>query len=417
MFVTIHRIFSLPVSLPVRGADGLAKRATYGGVERQRLSSQSVKSHLYGGTGLDVPMSNLADRIGEAMSVRSALIGERRIAPALIEKGMPPPNASQWGTAIMALFQSGKTKENAGGEEGEDGKEEEGAEAGRQILVLGNREIDAFTSVALAMHDAEIPPMGKKVDKKKGTEKVPGLRDLVVAGAASRKKLAQPLQDALAALDAMKTHVGLDGAMFGRMATGVAVSRIDSAVHVGHALTVHPIQSAVDFFSAQDQLLDREAGETGGAHIGSRELTTGVYYLPVIIDIGQLRRNGIADNAMADVVDWLVGAVCRVTPAAMLGSTAPFTAPGEVIVEVSRRQPINMMAAFERPVQPTITDATAAFDKHIARVWATVGRPHASFRLSEFIDEALAKGRDDALAQFSAAAARAAVEDAAAVKG
>src|SRR5450755_2279392 len=40
--VVVHRIFSLSVSLPVRGADGLAKRAPYGGVERQRLSSQSL---------------------------------------------------------------------------------------------------------------------------------------------------------------------------------------------------------------------------------------------------------------------------------------------------------------------------------------------------------------------------------------
>ena len=70
--------------------------------------------------------------------------------------------------------------------------------------------------------------------------------------------------------------------------------RVDSAVHVGHALTTHAIQSSVDFFSAQDQLLDRDAGETGGAHIGSRELTTGVFYLPVVIDVEQIRKNWLA---------------------------------------------------------------------------------------------------------------------------
>src|SRR3984893_5586349 len=81
--VIIHRIFSLPVSLPVRGADGRAKRATYGGVERQRLSSQSVKAHLRAATGLTSPMADLAAAVGSDMSVRSALIGPRRIKAAL----------------------------------------------------------------------------------------------------------------------------------------------------------------------------------------------------------------------------------------------------------------------------------------------------------------------------------------------
>ena len=58
--VVVHRIFSLSVSLPVRGADGLAKRAPYGGVERQRLSSQSVKSHLRATTGIPGSMADLA---------------------------------------------------------------------------------------------------------------------------------------------------------------------------------------------------------------------------------------------------------------------------------------------------------------------------------------------------------------------
>src|SRR5436190_5221912 len=55
----------------IRGADGLAKRAPYGGDDRQRLSSQSIKAHLRGdATG----MAKFAASIGEAKSVRSAMI-------------------------------------------------------------------------------------------------------------------------------------------------------------------------------------------------------------------------------------------------------------------------------------------------------------------------------------------------------
>lgn len=162
--------------------------------------------------------------------------------------------------------------------------------------------------------------------------------------------LRKQVQDVLAALDAMRSHAGLDGALFGRMATGIALSRVDSAVHVGHALTTHPIQSSVDFFSAQDQLLDRDAGETGGAQIGSRELTTGVFYLPMVIDVEQVRKNfaGWSNKEIAKVVGWLVKTVAMFTPAAMLGSTAPFPDPGEVVVEITSGQPVNAMGAFEK---------------------------------------------------------------------
>src|SRR5262245_2650749 len=109
-YVVIHRMFSLPVSLPVRGADGLAKRAVYGGVERQRLSSQSVKAHLRAGTGLNGSMGDLAAMLGTEMSVRSALIGPRKIAPALEQRGLSAEDAAEWAQAVMALFQTGKEK-------------------------------------------------------------------------------------------------------------------------------------------------------------------------------------------------------------------------------------------------------------------------------------------------------------------
>jgi CRISPR system Cascade subunit CasC len=162
--VVVHRIFSLSVSLPVRGADGLAKRAPYGGVERQRLSSQSVKAHLRSATGVPGSMSDLAVELGTDMSVRSALIGPRIIAPELEKRGLKAEVASDWAGAIMALFQSGKkAPETASPKKGkkakadaetEDAKEDDAGEAaaaslpGRQVLTLGKQEIDALTTVA-----------------------------------------------------------------------------------------------------------------------------------------------------------------------------------------------------------------------------------------------------------------------------
>lgn len=396
--VIIHRIFSLPVSLPVRGADGLAKRAVYGGVERQRLSSQSVKAHLRAATGLNSPMSDLAKELGTEMSVRSALIGPRRIAKELKDRQIKDDDADELAEAVMRLFQTGKAPTKAAGKKSQKGNAEDEADddeaeekAGRQILTLGEKEISALTSVAAALHAAKVPPSQMRELVEKPTK---------------RKNQPKPIQDALAALDAMRSHAGLDGALFGRMATGIALSRVDSAVHVGHALTTHAIQSSVDFFSAQDQLLEREVGETGGAHIGSRELTAGVFYLPVVIDVEQIRRNfaGWTNTEIAKVVGWLVKTVATVTPAAMLGSTAPFPDPGEVVVEVTNGQPVNAMGAFEKPVAATLEASVAAFNAHMQRVWAMIGHPPKVMRLSEYVDPKATQPAVQRLADTAAAA-------------
>jgi CRISPR system Cascade subunit CasC len=334
-------------------------------------------------------MSDLAVELGTDMSVRSALIGPRLIAPELERRGLKAEVASDWAGAIMALFQSGKKAPDAASPkkgkkakteaETEDAKEDDAGEAaaaslpGRQVLTLGRQEIDALTTVAETLQNEKFAPSE--------------MRDLV-GKPTNRKNCSEKVRTALAALDSMRAHAGLDGALFGRMATGIALSRVDSAVHVGHALTTHSIQSSVDFFSAQDQLLDRDAGETGGAHINSRELTTGVYYLPVVIDIEQIRNNcsGWSNDEIAKVVGWLVKSIATITPAAMLGSTAPFTDPGEVVVEITHGQPVNAMGAFERPVVPTLAASVEAFDHHIERVWAMIGRPAKVARLSDFVD-------------------------------
>src|SRR5271156_3902130 len=110
-YITVHRVLSMPVSLPVRGADGLAKRAPYGGVERQRLSSQSIKAHLRGDA---VGMAKFAASIGEGKSVRSALIGQALIAPRLeADAQVTADDAKAWASAIMALFGADDSKNSS----------------------------------------------------------------------------------------------------------------------------------------------------------------------------------------------------------------------------------------------------------------------------------------------------------------
>jgi CRISPR system Cascade subunit CasC len=346
-------------------------------------------------------MSDLAKELGTELSVRSALIGPNIIATQLKARGLSEEEANLWSEAVMALFRSGKEKAPAKtakrskkvktDDEDDEIDPVQEDDSGRQVLTLGQKEIAALIAVALALHSAKIEPSKMRELLGKPTK---------------RKDCPHQVQEALAALDAMRSHAGLDGALFGRMATGIALSRVDSAVLVGHALTTHQIQSTVDFFSAQDQLLDREAGEAGAAHINSRELTTGIFYLPVVIDIEQVHKNfaGWTNKEIAKVVSWLVKTIATFTPAAMLGSTAPFPDPGEFIVEITNGQPINAMGAFEKPTAPTLQASLAAFEHHMHRVWSMVGRPSRLMRLSEFIDPQAGKPAVQGLAEAVARA-------------
>jgi len=124
----------------------------------------------------------------------------------------------------MALFQSGKkapeaaspkkAKKAKADAETEDVKEDDAGEAaaaslpGRQVLTLGKQEIDALTTVAESLQNEKIAPSE--------------MRDLVEK-VAKRKNCSEKVRTALAALDSMRAHAGLDGALFGRMATGIAV--------------------------------------------------------------------------------------------------------------------------------------------------------------------------------------------------
>ena len=121
MFIQIHTLRDYSTALPNRGQDGLAKRTTYGGIERQRISSQCFKAALRdsqslvrsGPKGEPIPdtLKDLATTLGVGMSVRSALIGERIVVPALKKKGFTDDEADTWSSAVMGLWRAEDAKD------------------------------------------------------------------------------------------------------------------------------------------------------------------------------------------------------------------------------------------------------------------------------------------------------------------
>ena len=234
-----------------------------------------------------------------------------------------------------------------------------------QVIVLGEPEIAFLTNLAaeLAKDDAE--RTAKAVDAYfKDKANKANLKALVIGS-------------------------GLDAAIFGRMVTSDLMARSDAAVHVAHSFTVHAEETEPDYFSALDDLVAAE-GELGSAHINTSELTSGLFYTYVVVDLHQLVDNLSSDRALAaEVIRRLVHLIATVSPGAKLGATAPYACAEMMLAESGARQPRTLANAFMTPVskQGAKEKASAAISEYLGRYDAVYGA-HERRRVATMIEPA-----------------------------
>lgn len=360
-FIQIHTLTSYPATLLNRDDVGLAKRIPFGGAVRTRISSQCLKRHWRRHEG-EFSISNLVDgqtnnRLEPA--VRSRISFEHFVREPLTGEGVDAELALAATEAVMiaVLGESAKAKAAKGeeapaSEDGNDAKKSSKKAAKptkavatvahtNQVTVLGRPELDFFLQEARAIaREAKTVANVKEVAAKRFTK------------------------DWGKNLDGLRLAAGIDAALFGRMVTSDILARTDSAVHVAHAFTVHAEETETDYFSAVDDLVQVDQGQLGSGHIGTAELTSGLYYGYVAIDVGLLVSNleGVkasewktGDRKLAaKVVESLVNLIPRVTPGAKLGSTAPHAYASFLLVESGSNQPRTLANAFLKPVRARI---------------------------------------------------------------
>ncbi|MDX6749519.1 type I-E CRISPR-associated protein Cas7/Cse4/CasC [Geminicoccaceae bacterium 1502E] len=349
-FVQIHTLHSYPATLLNRDDAGLAKRIPFGGVERLRISSQCLKRHWRKAED-QMAIANAAPEIGR--SVRSRRSWQVLLHDPLVAEGLP----SDAVTAVLAAMQealygeSRKAKAAKGAANGVVDLERD------ELVVLGRPEIEHLA---------------------RETRRIVG-----IAGS-DAKKIAAELKELRANFHAIKAGAGLDAAMFGRFVSGDREARVDAAVHVAHALTVHPAVSEPDYFSAVDDLPAEDQG-SGAGHINTADLTTGLYYGYVVVDVPLLVANLegcrqadwlAADRAVAArTVQHLLHLIAKVTPGAKLGSTAPYSYASLVLAEAGDEQPRTLANAFLTPLrQPPLEEGAArALAARLAAVDAMYG--------------------------------------------
>ena len=333
-FINFHVLISHSPSCLNRDDMNMQKTAVFGGVNRVRVSSQSLKRAMrmseYSKTNLGSPSVRTRD-LGKLKSRFSELLKDR-FDPELV----------------------GRTVEWISGKEG----------------------------IKDGVTDDAVAPWA--------VDEVAHFCELIGTGEQDVKKLEKQIEkDSLPFRVAMSKAV--DIAMSGRMATSGLMSHlpVDGALAVAHAITTHAVEPQdVDWFTAVDDLT-QDVGETGAGHLDTQQFSSGVFYRYASLNLKQLQVNlGLLAGMKSEETPesrkaalTIARHVCRllatVVPSAKQQSFAAHNLADFAIVSFAD-QPISLANAFEQPVKRMDKDAgfLQPSIQMLADYWARMNRAY-----------------------------------------
>ena len=288
-FVQLHLLTSYPPANLNRDDLGNPKSARMGGIERLRVSSQSLKRAW---RTSEVFQQTLAGSIG----TRTKRLGVEAF-DALVAAGIGEKQAKEWAGQIAKVYGAVK-KDNP-------------------------LEIEQLVHVA---------------PEERAT------LDALVATLAREKRA--PTDEELNAL--LHAQTAVDIAMFGRMLAAKTEFNGEAAVQVAHAIGVHASAIEDDYFTAVDDL---NRNDPGAAHIGESGFAAAVFYQYLCIDRDLLKRNLGGDEALTQrALRALVQAAATVGPSGKQNSYASRAYAHYALAEKGSQQPRSLSLAFVKPV-------------------------------------------------------------------
>lgn len=303
-FVQLHLLTSYPPANLNRDDLGQPKTALLGGVQRLRISSQSLKrawrtSELF------------QQRIGGSLGTRTKRLGVEAFK-MLVAAGIGEKQATEW--------------------------------AGQIARVYGAVKKDSPLEIEQLVHVAP--------------EERASL-DALVAMIATEKR--SPTEEELNSL--LHDQTAVDIAMFGRMLASKTEHNTEAAVQVAHAIGVHASAIEDDYFTAVDDL---NVEDSGAAHIGESGFAAAVFYQYLCIDCDLLKKNLGGDEVLANnAVRALVETAVKVGPTGKQNSYASRAYAHFALAEIGEQQPRSLSLAFVKPVSGSdyAADAAAALER------------------------------------------------------
>jgi CRISPR system Cascade subunit CasC len=290
-FIQLHLLTSYPPANLNRDDLGQPKTARFGGVERIRVSSQSLKRAWRTSTLFQEALSG-------TIGTRTKRIGAEAYK-RLVAGGVAEKKARKWAEAIATVF--GELKKD-------DSLEIE------QLVHVSPDELEAVNALADRLIAEGREPTKEELD------------------------------------DLLRDQSAVDIAMFGRMLAATPQHNVEAAVQVAHALGVHASAVEDDFFTAVDDL-KRPDEDAGAGHVGEAGFAAAVFYQYLCINKELLEQNLAGDSALASrAIRALVEAAHRVAPNGKQNSFGSRAYAHYSMVEKGDQQPRSLALAFLRPV-------------------------------------------------------------------
>ena len=296
-FLQLHLLTTYPTSNLNRDDAGRPKTVNFGGAQRLRISSQSLKRAWRTSS---VFQTTLANRLGS----RTQRVGVE-LLEHLKSKNVAEDKAIEIARAVAEVF--GKL---------EDEKKAKSRTFIKQLAFVSPEEFERAKALADRL------AAGEKIDVK--AESLLGASDTAA-----------------------------DIAMFGRMLADAPQFNREAAVQVAHAFTSHKAIPEDDYYVAVDDL-KRDDEDAGTSFIGVQEFGAGVFYLYVCVDCDLLMRNLGGDRELAkDAIQALVEAAATVSPSGKQASFASRARANFILAECGSQQPRTLASAFLEPVGGT----------------------------------------------------------------
>lgn len=330
-FIQLHALVAYPASNLNRDDSGRPKTMIYGGAERLRISSQSLKRAY---RVSDVFSDGLSDAIG----TRAQSFG-RLLEDILTEAryNLTKEAAIEKTQAVITHDKLGKVKSD---------KKKCPTSDTEQLAHLGPDEISRLRALAKSVAD------GVALDKK-------AMNILVERPRA------------------------VDIALFGRMFADNPGYNVEAAAQVAHAFTVNRAFVEDDFFTAVDELKkERKHEDPGAGFIGVQEFGTGLFYLYTCISADQLVHNLAGDKALAQkAVEAFIRAIITVSPTGKQSSYGSHAYASFALAEVGTAPPRTLSSAFLKPVtNDFLTKSIAALLDLRGKFARAYGLPNDNYR-------------------------------------
>lgn len=299
-FIQFHALIPYAAANPNRDDSGRPKTMIYGGVERLRISSQSLKRAMRDGAVFRSELEGL-------MGVRAQSFARELEQILKTQHDVAPDKALAMARKVVEADRMGKLKGATTDTE--------------QLAFLGPDEIARLRALAPAL--------------------------------AAGEEL--PAKEAVVLLNKPRA---VDIALFGRMLADNPGYNVEAACQVAHAFTTHRAAVEDDYFTAVEELKrDRPGEDAGAGFIGVQEFGSGTFYLYVCLDADQLIANLAGDHDLAARTGAaLAAAVAHVAPTGKQNAFASRVRAHYLLVEVGSAQPRTLGTAFQTPVNPRATN-------------------------------------------------------------